>query len=495
MNAKTPSFRLAIFPLLLAAVTWSFHIASFPSHSGDSAQFQFVAETLSIPHPPGSPVYVWATWAFNRLLPGASPALATNLFSLFCGLGLLFMLGRVARRWGISSNAIALAGLMLIGSPLFARLATVSEVYVPSLFALTVAMDRIAAWADTGRTSSAIAAGIAAGLGLGIYSGAVAMLPPLAIQIALARPGTNRARGIWLAAIMCGFVTAAAYASQIPRLLDPSTTFRWSQAYDLDSTLRFLTAESFRGHFSLSPESASLGRRMAIYVEKLMKETVWLPSLLLLMLTIARGFSGFRRTDLVPAILLVANLLFVVTYDVWDVWDFLLPGVVGISFLVARTIDVSILRLRQQAWSRWMPLAATLMIVVTSLTHAAFTFDNVRQRTRDRTGHENAIAILDMAAPNGVIICAGWDDATFLWYHLLGPESRWPGVDVALDRPAIEISRYLAGSKDMLIWQTGEVVETGRPVILMGESRVREFEALGGQTEQLMYNVYRAASP
>jgi hypothetical protein len=104
----------------------------------DAGEFIAAAETLGIPHPPGTPLYVLLLAAWSRLLPWVPTAVATNLFSAVCtaaacGLGAFLVGSRTGNRPGAFAAGLCAGGMSTVWLN-----ATETEVYATTL-ALAVA--------------------------------------------------------------------------------------------------------------------------------------------------------------------------------------------------------------------------------------------------------------------------------------------------------------------------------------------------------------------
>ncbi len=99
----------------------------------DAGEFSAAAASYGIPHPPGTPLYVTVARAWDALLPGVSPAIATNLLSaVTTALAFALLAALVARWMGAARYGVAAA----VCAGAFAsvwRIAVEAEVYGPAL--------------------------------------------------------------------------------------------------------------------------------------------------------------------------------------------------------------------------------------------------------------------------------------------------------------------------------------------------------------------------
>lgn len=113
---------------------------------GDAAKWQYVGSILGLPHPPGSPLYVLATWLWTRVELPMPLAVQVNLFSALPAAGAVLCVALSARRLGLSRLASTLAAATLaLSLPLWV-FATEAEVYSTLALGWCLAMDRALAW-------------------------------------------------------------------------------------------------------------------------------------------------------------------------------------------------------------------------------------------------------------------------------------------------------------------------------------------------------------
>ena len=77
----------------------------------DAGEFAAAVESLGIPHPPGTPLYILAARTWRLALPGASTAYATNLFAAVCTAASFAIAAALMARWTRDALGGAAAGI------------------------------------------------------------------------------------------------------------------------------------------------------------------------------------------------------------------------------------------------------------------------------------------------------------------------------------------------------------------------------------------------
>ena len=310
--------------------------------AADAGEFQLAAWTLSIPHPPGFPLYTLLAWAASHLPIGASPYLRISLLSaLTSALGAGLLAALVAgdgRTWARRIAGFG-AGLALATSVTFwaqattANIRSLTALFSVGLVAVTVAAD--AARADAGprfhaARSALLLCALTLGLGVGhhaslVFAGAAlgAFVLIAYLRAPAARP--ERVRGLLAAAgvlVACQVV----WLTLPLRTAAPSPLDHGDLA-SLDGFLNHALARGFEGDFFyfVRSEPERLADRLALLPQLFTFQ--FSPAALAIM---AIGWAGLvwrrRALGLTLAGALLLHLFITLTYRAPQTVEYALPA-------------------------------------------------------------------------------------------------------------------------------------------------------------------------
>lgn len=346
---------------------------------GDSGEFQTLTYLLGHTHPTGYPVYLFLAHPFQHL-PIRDGAYRANAFSALMGgitLGALYLAARTLTRHRGLALTLTIAFAL---SPTFWSQALIAEVYTPAAAFFTAILALLLHWERTRTTSFLLAAGFLGGWSLGVHM-TVALLAPAVLLLLWGKARQPRPWAMAAGAAILGLLMTLALfwwidARQSPAdyfrlVVEPSASAWGLSPQDVDEPwerLRFhWTAQQFRPYmlqFHPLPEQARW------YFRHLPQELGW-PILGLALW----GFVALARHHSLRAaflgLALLTQWLFTLTYTIWDLYVFLIPGYILIVLLAAAGADALVHRgVILQVPQKGVVLLLVLLLLAGSLQHA-----------------------------------------------------------------------------------------------------------------------------
>jgi len=342
---------------------------------GDSGEFQTLSQLLGHTHPTGYPVYLFLAHLWGNIL-AHSAAYRANAFSALMAVLTLLFLYAAARALTEHLGLAFIASLTLALSPTFWSQAVIAEIYTAAaaFFTMIVAL----LLHQEGRSTALFPAlaGFLGGVSLGVHM-TVALLAPAALLFLL--EPARRTRHIWSMALVGSFlglgVTLALYtwvdAQRSPadyfRLVVAPSASAWGLSpQDVDDVWERLyfhwTAQQFRPFMFRVEVFPRLARW---YVHHLPQEVGWIA----MGAAVSGGLILFVRRRYTALFLLVALGLqwaFTLTYAIWDVYVFLIPGYILLILLATAGLDSLVHAMRRAGrHSHALRLALYLYVIVT----------------------------------------------------------------------------------------------------------------------------------
>lgn len=128
-----------LFAVLFCAALLLYARTAAPSVlSGDSAEFQFVAPTLSVAHPTGYPLYTLLGWLFATLLPIGDRAYRVTLVASACAAGVVALVALCTLYLTRNRSAAALMLPVLACAPGLWHIAGIAEIYALHLMLIAL---------------------------------------------------------------------------------------------------------------------------------------------------------------------------------------------------------------------------------------------------------------------------------------------------------------------------------------------------------------------
>ncbi len=363
----------------------------------DSGEFQRVAATAEVAHPPGFPLYTMLGWLFTRLPFGPTPAWRVNFFSAVTAAATVALVFRIARRMTDSAWAGLAAALTLGSATTFWATATKASIRPLTAFftalcfyALTHHAPRFTS--DRSLTTFALA------LSLGLTHHPSLAFPGLAFIAYLIAidPDLVRQPRRWLKPIVA-FALGLSVLIYLP--LRGGSDLR-----TLSGFLNHVLARGFRGDmFALS----------------LFDRLVLLPTLLRfqfnlpLLLAALAGALLLLWRDRKLALLLIGSFLIhtavTLTYDAPQTVEYLMPAYVPLALLVGEFAG------GQSEACKWGKFAVVAMVLTAGIVNLFGHWSSYRALSQSHDARAYAEGLL-REAPEDAAVLSNWHWFTPLRY-------------------------------------------------------------------------------
>jgi hypothetical protein len=396
--------------------------------SADGGELAASARTLGIPHPPGYPTYVLLAHPLTRL-PIGELAARTNAFSALCAAGAVALLTWTVALLTGDDAAAAGAGLALGLSPLLWSQAIVTEVHaLNAVFAallLAVAVRTESDWGPDapGQVWSALALGLAWGLGLGNHVTLIFLAP--VVVLALWRWSGGAVYG--LAGLVAGLLVYA----YLPLRAAAAPAIAWGDPQTPGRFWWVVSGGPYR-RFALSLPWAYVPQRLWAWADLLARQLGWI-GLPVAAVGVGALWSEERWLLVATAVAVVLCSVFAVGYDTTDSYLHLIPALVCLALWLGKGAHWLIWAV--QAHSPSVSALARLLVILLPAVAGLLRVPamNLGQERIDRAFESLVVA----PAPARAVMVSSDDASTFaLWYfqHGLGRRSDLVVADPGLTR-------------------------------------------------------------
>lgn len=419
-----------------SSLAWACRIAAFvvpfagylltlaPSvQLGDSAELSTAVATLGVPHSPGYPVYVLATYPFT-LLPVGDVGLRVNLASAVYGALCALMIYELLVDLDTAELPALIASQLAAFSYSFWAQSVIAEVYTFDALLLMVLLRALVGFRRRHTTRWLALVGAVAGLGIADRSG-FALYLPLVVALLVARTARPTLRQCAIA-MACFAAGLSVYLFVPIRSTDPSA-YIWGGHYALDGTLirpdlrsvhslwNYFTLRPFRWLFLIESRSA--------YAHGVWTLGTWAWAVLLgggvvlAMIGLARAWRERRIEILAAGAMAAVYGLAIALYAAPDRNTMILP-LIALFVLPAGVGLASI-------WSASAVLRASAACSVAILVFVNFTLVN-----QSRSGAPRADAVRTLRAMDRNAIVMGYWPQTSVLEYLQRVEHQRPDVRV-----------------------------------------------------------------
>lgn len=452
--------------------------------SGDTAKFQFIGRVLGTPHNTGYPIYTMLNAAFVRLVPLGSLAWRANLLSALTMAAACGLLVPVLRWLGCRRTVAAGVALTFGLSATVWAQAVVAEVYALHLLALVGVLALLVRWE---RNHEDRDLGLALGL-LGLSAGhhmlSVLAVPGVAAFVLLHDRRAWRRRAVLVSTAIGLVLGLGSYAYIVWRTQATGPfTYVQSRASSLAELVGVLRGEDFATELFAFPLDQILDERIPNLGRYLREEWSWV----LLAVPVGLLHKDHRRLTVMLALWALADLAFVVGFDVTDVQVFMLPTYLCVAVTVALGLQWA---LGPTGGRR--PLAVAMTIAL-PLAFGAWHWQRIDESRSVPAADRSRIAVATV--PGGALLVGHNYEAThFFLYDVLGEGvGRARDVGVADGPSARAVADYVTEGTALDVF--GGAQGPGHPVFTVSPSLVEDLRPLGIRAQLVDDRLWRLVSP
>jgi len=389
----------------------------------DSGEFQLVAPTLGIAHPPGYALYTLVGKLFT-LIPLRTPAWRLNLLSAVLAAATLVLVSRVTRRLTRSRVAGLIAALALAGATTFWAQATTANIRMPTAFFTALLLWVLVRYGETRAPRDLIATAFVFGLAV-THHGSLAFLALPAALFLLATDPRLVTRGRLLLQAVLAFGAALLVLLYFPaRSALGSAPLDPGGLTTLNGFLNHVLARGFRGDVLYFTGRDVLLDRLTVLLNILRIQFGWpllgmaavglvppLPRSLISNLQ-SRWMEDWRLETgdwALPTFTALLTALVAITYRAPQTVEYLMPTYVALAML----IGIGAARLAANVSQLRTPLLTVLLLPgALNAQRIAPSFIALHRQEDTRAVVEPML----QDAPSGATILANWHWATAFWY-------------------------------------------------------------------------------
>ncbi len=443
---------------------------------GDSAEFQFVAPMLGIPHPTGYPLYLLLGRLFT-LLPVGSVAYRLNLFSAVAAAGAVWAIYRAARAIDLSRTAALIGAALLAVSETLWSQATIAEKYALNAFFVALTLWLGLEWRKRRSNGWLQAWAVCCGLSLTHHRTMIVLAPACLLLVWLTDRTVLRPKSVLR--LLPFFLIPLSFYLLLPLFSSFNPPYAYVRIDSIKAFFDLVFARTyqsglFRGGWAALPgraaEFASLLWRQFGPLGLLLALGGWIALL-------------FKRRAVAWTLLggIAAEVFFALNYYVPNTHVYYLPAYVWLAFCAAAAAEAGIDWLREAFKNRagqslrllWALSVAALPLALgisrfegqdQRRAYAGLSFDYTYGQVALRAVGENALIVGD------------WLPATVLWYTQwvegLAPtaqivavdslELQWPGYaeqGLHEGRPVYLARPVMAASGQYALESAGPLVQ------------------------------------
>ena len=405
--------------------------------AADNGEYQLIAATLGVAHPPGFPLYTLLGHLFTLLPFGATPAYRLNLLSAFTSTATLLIV--LATVWRLTKSYMGgiTAVLALASATTFWAQATTAN--IRSLTALFAALAFFALIGFRQATQSQnqkqadrylILFALAMGFGLGHHLSLAFMALVFLLFIVLVDPAFIKTPRRWLMPILAGLVGFLPLL-YLPLRAHADVPGATADLATLPGFLNHALALGFSGDFFYYTQPALLWQRLLVMGNVMTFQFAdWLLTGMIF------GLLLMLWRDRLLALLLggsfAIHLFITATYRAPQTVEYMLPAYIPAVICLGYSIGFLVSFAFKRRWLTAVAYTLASLLLITAVRQTIAHYPSYNYLS-EFTLRDTMQPLLTEAPPDSIIL-SDWHFATPLWY-LQEVEGQRPDVDVEFVYP------------------------------------------------------------
>ncbi|MBA4385618.1 MAG: hypothetical protein C0410_12845 [Anaerolinea sp.] len=414
LQTKKIDFDLLFLFLIVLILGYIYKQTLLPGigYMGDTAKFQFLGKIFGTPHATGYPTYLILNHFFVTLFKFGSLALRANFLSSVFTIGAAFLQYLALRQ--LSVKPIVTFSIVLafcLGKTVWNQ-SIIAEVYSLNLLFVSAVTLFFIKWHLTKKDAYFYLACFFYAISFGNHLIMISCLPAIIYIVFV----TNKKTFIDVKKILIVLFFILLGASQYYYLywatVNPDTSYLEIKVTNLRDLFLILTGGQFKNNIfqllSVSQLLAKIKKFGFFFVRELL---VLMPFPII-------GFllSKLKPTKIFLLLGFIGNLIVTFSYNIDDVWVYLIPSYFFLSMLTAIGIDEILSRLNARKKKFFIVFTIIIPLIFISLNYQR---NDMSKDTVNKIYIENILSAINR---NGLIINPSYDKFEYLKYYLLGEE-------------------------------------------------------------------------
>jgi len=455
--------------------------------ANDSARFQFVGKVLGTAHTTGYPLYTVLNHLFVNSFPLGNLALKANLLSAIFTLLALFFLYRILVLIELSPGIAFMGTLIFAFTRMVWKQSVIAEVYTLHLLFVSIVVYFLLMWSKTRNDRDFFISIFFFIVSFGNHMTTITLLPAIIYIVWV----TDRKAFVDLKKIVGVFIFiiigVLQYAYLFWRFYDPNTIYLQGQVYDLKSFINFVSGASWKSNMLGFSLGEILFKQLPAFFYKLMKEFFFL----LLPIGVWGALSWKkRRMNIFLLLCFFGNMLFAISYNIWDIDPYFIPSFFIFSIYIAIGFQYLSEYLRKKLKNPGVVVLAMMGFMMFSLLGINFHYNKFYSQPDKIAASQRVKDILSAVGENSIIIAPDYGYLECLRYYLLGKGlEEEKGIYVVHNSQLSDIKDYILKDILFVLPQQRKQAPPGLKVYCLEKDR-RQLEQMSFQTEQVMNDLF-----